>query len=109
MPQETNMRTKRTDVLSLFAGILGVVVGVANFSLSQTQTEGTISGTIMDATGVVVPGVKVTATNKGTGQAQTMTSNDLGRYVFLNLPFGTYDVAAEKEGFARCVNTGVTL
>ena len=103
------MRTKRTDVLSLFAGILGVVVGVANFSLSQTQTEGTISGTIMDATGVVVPGVKVTATNKGTGQAQTMTSNDLGRYVFLNLPFGTYDVAAEKEGFARCVNTGVTL
>jgi len=103
------MRGKRTDVWSWLACVLGLVVLLAGLSFSQTQTEGTISGTITDETGGVVPGVKVTATNQGTGQVQGTTSNDLGRYVFVNLHFGTYDVAAEKQGFARCVNTGVRL
>jgi Carboxypeptidase regulatory-like domain len=103
------MGTTRIRVRSLLACILISAVGLASFTFSQTQTEGTISGTITDESGGVIPSVKVTATNRGTGQVQTTTSNELGRYVFLNLRFGSYDVAAEKQGFARCVNTGVTL
>src|SRR5439155_15275571 len=51
----------------------------------------------------------ITATNKATWLASTTGTNNLGRYVLPNLPTGTYDVAAEKEGFQRCVNTGVAL
>ena len=81
----------------------------AGFSFGQTQTTGTISGTITDATGAVIPGAKITLTNKATGQSQTTTTNSAGYYIFPNLPAGTYDVSAEKESFQRCVSTGVRL
>src|SRR5207253_8152792 len=43
------------------------------------------------------------------GQTETAVTNNVGRYVLTNLPTGTYDVAAEKEGFAKCVTAGVIL
>ena len=76
-------------------------------SFCQTQVLGTISGTISDKSGAVIPAAQVTATNKGTSQAQTATTNEAGYFVLSNLPAGTYDVAAEKTGFQRCVRTGV--
>ena len=88
--------------------VLSMII-LATLSLAQTQTYGTVSGTIQDPSGGVVPGAKVTATNKATGQTETSVTNGDGRYVLSNLPTGTYDVAAEKEGFARCVNAGVIL
>jgi hypothetical protein len=76
---------------------------------AQTQTLATISGTITDTTGALVPGTKVTAMNRGTGVGQTATTNDSGYFVLANLPAGTYDVTAEKENFKRCSHAGVTL
>ncbi len=78
-------------------------------SFSQTQVFGTISGTISDKSGAVVPGAQITITNKSTGLSQTTKTNDSGYYVLSNLPSGKYDVTAEKEGFQRCTNTGVIL
>src|SRR5207249_1980502 len=88
---------------------LGLMLCAAAPSFSQTQVLGKISGTITDNSGAVVPGGRVTATNKATGQSQTTTTNEAGYYAFTNLPAGTYDVTAEKEGFQRCANTGVIL
>jgi Carboxypeptidase regulatory-like domain len=102
-----NERVSRSWLL--LPSVLGLMVISAGLSFSQTQTTGTISGTITDATGAVIPGAKITLTNKGTGLSQTTTTNSAGYYVFPNLQAGTYDVSIEKEGFQRCVNTGVRL
>src|SRR3989475_404542 len=80
-----------------------------NNAFGQAQVLGKISGTITDSTGAVVPGARVTVTNKNTQQSYPSTTNDSGYYVVVNLPAGTYDVTTEKEGFERCTNAGVHL
>src|SRR6516162_11778664 len=89
--------------------VLGLTLCFAIPGFSQTQVLGTISGTVSDKSGAVIPDSTVTATNKGTSQLTTATTNDAGYFIFTNLPAGTYDVAAEKAGFQRCVRTGVIL
>ncbi|MEO7650785.1 MAG: carboxypeptidase-like regulatory domain-containing protein, partial [Bryobacteraceae bacterium] len=73
------------------------------------QTTGTISGTVHDATGAIVPGVAVTATNIGTNQSRAAASDSAGQYVLPLLPLGEYHVRVEKEGFAPFVQKGITL
>ena len=72
--------------------------------------RGTISGTIKDAQGGVVPGVTVTVTNTATQQTGTTTVTDGGGfYTFPNLQSGQYDVSAELQGFKKASRTGVQL
>ncbi|PYV01089.1 MAG: hypothetical protein DMG26_14315 [Acidobacteria bacterium] len=80
-----------------------------NNAFGQAQVLGKISGTITDSTGAVVPGARVTITNKNTQQSYPSTTNDSGYYVVVNLPAGTYDVTTEKEGFERCTNADAHL
>ncbi|MEP7116753.1 MAG: TonB-dependent receptor [Acidobacteriota bacterium] len=60
---------------------------------------GTVSGTVSDASGGVLPGVLVTATDASSGRVQTSTSTGAGRYE-LTLAAGSYRVVAELAGFA---------
>jgi Carboxypeptidase regulatory-like domain len=93
-----------------FAWLFGIAVLVsAPLAFSQTQVQGTVSGLISDSSGAVMPQVTVTITNKATGETHQATTNDSGYYVFPNLPSGTYDVSAEKQGFQRCAKTGIAL
>ncbi len=94
-------------LLAALAG--GLILCCAISGLSQTQTLGTISGTITDKTGAVIPNARITITNKETGASQVTTTNESGYFVVPNLPAGTYDVTAEKEGFQRCTSAGVIL
>ncbi len=100
-------RRRRVAAMGSFFLILTFTLTIPSFS--QTQVFGTISGTITDKTGAVVPGAEIAITNKGTGQSQTTTTGDSGYFVATNLPAGTYDVTAEKAGFQKCLNTGVIL
>jgi hypothetical protein len=68
--------------------------------LVQAQTiTGAVTGTIKDATGSVVPNVKVTATNADTNVIHATTTNRYGVYNILFLPIGSYSVSAESPGF----------
>ncbi len=69
---------------------------------SQTITA-SITGTITDASGAIVPNVKVTATNTATNQAYSATTNEAGVYNILFLPVGNYNVVGESQGFKRTV------
>jgi len=73
------------------------------------QTTGTISGTVHDATGAVVPGARVTATNTGTNQSRVASTDAAGQYALPLLPLGDYQVRVEKDGFAPFVQQGITL
>src|SRR6266849_4141942 len=75
----------------------------------HAQTSGAISGAVHDATGAVVPGAAVTATNIGTNQSRSATSDSAGQYVLPLLSLGEYRVRVEKEGFAPFVQQRITL
>ncbi len=71
--------------------------------------RGTISGTIKDAQGGVVPGVTVTLTSTATQQARTAVTDGSGYYTFPNLQSGRYDIAVELQGFKKASRTGVQV
>ena len=70
---------------------------------------GSIQGVVRDASGAVVPNVKVTVTNDSTGQVQTSFTGGAGEYVFSPIKIGTYSVIAEIKGFERVVHSQVTV
>lgn len=74
------------------------------------ETTGTISGTIQDPTGAVVPGATVTITNTDTNiVVRALKSGETGTYAAPLLPIGHYSVAAEAPGFRKSVLKNITL
>src|SRR5215472_11187416 len=69
-------------------------------AFGQTGTEGSILGTIVDATAAATPGALVTVTNIETGVAQKVVSDSTGYFQVLALQRGTYSVTVQKTGFA---------
>jgi hypothetical protein len=92
--KEIPMKPSKTRFSILFAFI---VLAVPSQLLAQSET-GTITGTIADASGAVVPGVAITLTSPALiGGPRTVTS-ELGTYRFIALPPGTYDLKFELPG-----------
>ncbi|PYS37348.1 MAG: hypothetical protein DMG14_21605, partial [Acidobacteria bacterium] len=73
------------------------------------SSNATVSGTVIDTTNAVLPGVSVTATNNGTGVVTTVLSNESGVYNFASLLPGVYKVSAELPGFQTRTYTDVQL
>jgi hypothetical protein len=86
------------NIFRIGAALLVCVFLVSTPVFSQSS-NGTISGTVADASGAIVPGVMVTATNNATGVVSTALSNDAGVYNFASLLPGTYKVSASIPGF----------
>ena len=78
-------------------------------ALWAQSERGTITGTIQDASGAVVPGAKVTLTNTQTGVVFAIPSNTEGEYTVPQLPVGIYTVKVEKEGFRPATISGIVL
>jgi hypothetical protein len=70
-----------------------------NLSAQTTISTGSIQGTITDQAGAVLSGAKVTITNKGTGQAISVTTTSAGAYASGALIPGAYTVRIEAKGF----------
>ncbi len=75
----------------------------------KAQVLSSITGTVTDSTGAVVPGAKITATNVATNVANHTTSNSAGTYTLPDLNPGTYTVQAELAGFQASVHNGVAV
>ncbi len=73
------------------------------------QSAGTISGTVSDESGAVIPNADVTIANLGTGQTRALKTNEAGRYYAPGLNPGNYQVTAVTSGFEQTVRTGITL
>ncbi|HUK15857.1 MAG TPA: carboxypeptidase regulatory-like domain-containing protein [Bryobacteraceae bacterium] len=70
---------------------------------------GTISGTVTDQTGAVVPGAALTAVNTQTGQSFKAAADQAGTYALANLPDGDYRLTVEHPGFAKFEIAHVTV
>jgi hypothetical protein len=78
-------------------------------AFAQYHVNGTITGTLTDASGAVVSDVKVTATNTATNASQSTTTNAAGVYFFSDMPPANYTVTATKQGFRTCEGSGLVL
>jgi len=85
------------------------VLSVLTCGIAFAQAVSQISGTATDASGAVVPGVEVTATQTDTGIKRTVVSNGAGEYILPNLQIGPYRLEASKPGFRTYVQTGIQL
>ena len=70
---------------------------------------GTISGTVVDASGAVTPGVTISIKSAATGVATNTVTNGVGFYSVPNLTPGNYDLTASATGFTTYVRSGITL
>ena len=79
------------------------LVIVAGFMLTLSRTaraqEATVTGTITDATGGVLPGVTVTALHEASGNTFTGVTDERGSYR-ISVRTGTYKITAELAGFS---------
>jgi hypothetical protein len=85
--------------------VLAAVFALASVAHAQVL-YGTITGNVSDATGAVLPGVNVQATNVGTGVVKTAVTDDRGAYVFSDLVPGMYDVSFVLSGFTTVGHKG---
>ncbi|HEY4048687.1 MAG TPA: carboxypeptidase-like regulatory domain-containing protein [Acidobacteriaceae bacterium] len=76
-------------------------------ALGQAE-QGTITGTVRDSSGAVIPAAKVTAQEVSTHTVSATVSNGNGYYTIPYLAPGTYDVTAEATGFSTAVVSGST-
>ena len=67
---------------------------------SQSAASGTVSGQVMDVQHATVAGAEIRLTDVSTGTTASVTSNDAGRYIFLNVKPGVYDITVGKAGFS---------
>jgi hypothetical protein len=95
-----------TSAIRVFLAAVLVSLGV----LSPGQAvNGTIVGTVTDASGAAVSNAKVTITEKSTSLVHQSTTNQSGNYTVPDLPPGDYNVTIEAAGFKKTTQQDIAL
>jgi Carboxypeptidase regulatory-like domain len=95
---------KVTRLTLLFVALLALLA-----SPVLAQTTGSISGEVKDEKGAVVTNATVAVRNVKTNESRTTHTDGEGRYRFLGMPVGDYEITVESTGFAKYVQSGITL
>jgi len=90
--------------------VLSLAVIKAGWLWAQTGTSFTLQGTILDASGAVIPSATVTVKNVSLGLTRTETADGQGHYIFAALPpEGQYEISVQANGFAPQTRRGLTF
>jgi len=87
--------------------VLALMVVPAAFA--QTATTGRIDGTVSDDQGASLPGVTVTLNSASLQGERIQVTGADGKFRFLNLPPGSYDLRANLEGFAILEQSNIAV
>src|ERR1700722_10796722 len=98
------MRGSKLFLLQILA--IGMAVSSAN---AQVTGRGSISGTLSDSAGSVLPKTDVKVTNAATGVTQDVLTNATGFYEVDNLIPGPYSITVSSRGFKSLVRTGIII
>ena len=91
---------------------VAICLAIGVFSTNPVDAQGlfgTISGTITDRTGAIIPGAQVMVANINTSVVATAETNSAGVYNIPNLNPGVYRVEASAKGFKNAVRSGIVL
>ena len=84
-----------------------LVFGLASNGFAQAG--GSVTGTVKDPSGGVIPGATITLTNATLGNQFNAVSDGQGAYAFPNVPVGRYDLLVNLEGFKPLKRTGLAV
>ena len=93
-------------LLGFWVLAIGLFMGSA---FAQNSGAGTITGTLTDPGGSVVPGAAVAVRNTSTGTERALVTNGDGIYVAPFMQPGIYEITASKAGFGNIVRAEITL
>src|SRR5690242_13927218 len=91
------------------APLVAIMAVALTPAVAQQLNVGSITGTVQDTSGAVIPGAQVVAKSQATGLTQTGVVNAEGQYVIPLLPQGPYTVTVTKEGFKTFTRTDVRV
>jgi len=104
------MSVRSSQILRALCILVGsVVFFAAVLSLQAAEVTSNLSGTVHDASGAVVTGVKVTLTNTQTNISRSVQTGADGSYSFTLIPVGNYKLTVEQTGFRKYVQDGIVL
>ncbi len=89
--------------------VLALAVLIAAAPCFGQLDRGTITGTVTDASGAVVPGIKITIRNTANNTTYRSATNGAGDYTVANLPAGVYELKYEGAGLKTLVRSNVTV
>lgn len=88
---------------------LAVALAAAAAGPAMAQQRGSISGKVVDAGGLALPGATITITEQRTGFTRTAITADNGAYTVPNLDPGIYTISVDMPGFAAYKQTDLQL
>jgi hypothetical protein len=98
------------NIFSRTSGLVAAVVCLFFSSLLHAQYEnGSLVGTIRDASGAAISGAVVTITNNATAAAVKTTTNGEGDYEVPSLHVGVYTISATAQGFTPAAANNITI
>jgi hypothetical protein len=103
-----NASRVQTSTICRAAVLLLAVFMLGSLSFAQ-QLTGTLTGTVADAAGAVVPNAKVTMKNEASGDVRTSVSNGSGYFSITAVQPGSYLVSIEAAGFKIWARSGITF
>lgn len=103
----TRRTARSVAALSLVCLLLGALL--APQPASAQVLYGSLTGTVTDPTGAILPNATVEALNTGTATAKSMATDDRGAFLFRNLLPGNYTLTITASGFAKYVQESIEL
>ena len=96
-------------MLNSFLRRVSLAVLLLFVSACAWAQESSITGSVRDASGAIIPSAIITITNTGQGFSRTATTNASGDYLVSGLQAGTYDIAVTAHGFEQFQVSGLVL
>ena len=103
------MTQERSWLRYLKLSLMFIVLGCASVLCFAQTDRGSVSGTVTDPTGAVVPGAKITITNTAMGTQNSTVTTGTGNYTIPQVLAGDYSVTAVAPGFTTLVRSGITV
>ena len=90
-------------------GLLALTFSAVLSASATAQVDtGSITGTVKDSSGAIVPGATVTITHEGQGLTLTSVTREDGTYIFTPIRTGAYRIDVELQGFKKEARRGIT-
>ena len=104
-----SVRSSSTRRLYRVAALAAVLLLLGTVQASGQALFGSLSGTVSDTQGGVLPGATVTLTDQSSRTTQTTVTNDQGVFVFAAVSAATYSLKVEMQGFSSWEATDIVL
>jgi len=95
---EIYRRIKRCAVQTLLITVALLTLLFSSSAINAQILYGSLSGTVADQAGALIPNLAITLTDQGTGAIRTVNASETGMYSFLNILPGSYTISVAKVG-----------